>query len=233
MTAILIVDDDIQLLRALRITLSARGYAITTAADGRTALRAAVDGTPDAIVLDLGLPDLDGTDVITQLRAFTTAPIIVLSARIDSSDKVQALDRGADDYVTKPFGVDELLARLRAAVRRASSPVPGAPTTDEADQVPITAGDLVIDLGAMVVQRCGEQVHLTRTEWSILDFLVRNRGRLVTRSQLLHHIWGPSERKETSYLRVYIAQLRHKLEKDPTHPQHLITEAGIGYRFRA
>ena len=184
-------------------------------------------------MLDLGLPDLDGTDVITQLRTFTNAPIIVLSARIDSSDKVQALDRGADDYVTKPFGVDELLARLRAAVRRARSPVPGAPTIEETDQVRLTAGDLVIDLGAMIVERGGEQVHLTRTEWSILDLLVSNRGRLVTRSQLLQHIWGPSDRKETSYLRVYIAQLRQKLEKDPAHPQHLITEAGMGYRFRA
>ena len=233
MTDVLIVDDDIQLLRALRITLTARGYAITTAADGRTALRAAAERRPDAIVLDLGLPDLDGTDVITQLRTFTTAPIIVLSARIDSSDKVQALDRGADDYVTKPFGVDELLARLRAAVRRATSPLPGTPTIEETDQVPITAGDLVIDLGAMIVERGGEQVHLTRTEWSILELLVSNRGRLVTRSHLLQHIWGPNDRKETSYLRVYIAQLRHKLENDPAHPQHLITEAGMGYRFRA
>jgi two-component system KDP operon response regulator KdpE len=233
MTAILIVDDDIQLLRALRITLTARGYAITTAADARTALRAAAERRPDAIVLDLGLPDLDGTDVITQLRTFTTAPIIVLSARIDSSDKVQALDRGADDYVTKPFGVDELLARLRAAVRRATSPLPGTPTIEETDQVRLTAGDLVIDLGAMIVERGGEQVHLTRTEWNILELLVSNRGRLVTRSHLLQHIWGPNDRKETSYLRVYIAQLRHKLENDPAHPQHLITEAGMGYRFRA
>jgi two-component system KDP operon response regulator KdpE len=232
MTDVLIVDDDIYLLRTLRITLTARGYAVATAPDGRTALRAAAEHRPHAIVLDLGLPDLDGTDVITQLRTFTNAPIIVLSARGDSNDKVQALDRGADDYVTKPFGVDELLARLRAAVRRARSPIPGAPTTEETDQVPITAGDLVIDLGAMLVQRSGEQVHLTRTEWSILDLLVRNRGRLVTRSQLLHHIWGPSDRKETSYLRVYIAQLRQKLEKDPAHPEHLITEAGMGYRFR-
>jgi two-component system KDP operon response regulator KdpE len=231
---VLIVDDDIYLLRTLRITLTARGYAITTAADGQTALRAAAERRPDAIVLDLGLPDLDGADVITQLRTFTTAPIIVLSARVDSTDKVQALDRGADDYVTKPFAVDELLARLRAAIRRAAGAgVSHSAGTGEQNHAVITAGDLVIDLGAMTVQRSGEQVRLTRTEWSILELLVRNRGRLVTRRRLLHHIWGPSERKETSYLRVYIAQLRQKLEKDPAHPEHLITEAGMGYRFRA
>jgi two-component system KDP operon response regulator KdpE len=175
-------------------------------------------------VLDLGLPDLDGTEVITALRAFSTVPIIVLSARADSGDKVRALDRGADDYVTKPFGVDELMARLRAAVRRAA-------TTPE--NGPIDAGELTIDLAAKIVRRSGEEVHLTPTEWSVLDLLVRNRGKLVGRKQLLREIWGPVERKETSYLRVYLAQLRRKLEKDPAHPEHLITEAGMGYRFRA
>ena len=227
MTDVLIVDDDTHLLRALRINLTARGYTVVTAADGRTALRAAAERQPDVVVLDLGLPDLDGTDVITELRTFTQAPIIVLSARTDSGDKVQALDRGADDYVTKPFGVEELAARLRAAVRRATATVAGG------EDMSLDAGDLTIDLGAKIVYRDGQQVRLTPTEWSILELLARNHGKLVSRSQLLHHIWGPAERKETSYLRVYLAQLRRKLEDDPAHPRHLVTEAGLGYRFRA
>jgi two-component system KDP operon response regulator KdpE len=223
-TAVLVVDDDTQLLRALRIHLSARGYEVHTAVTGKGAVRAAEEHEIDVVVLDLGLPDLDGTEVITALRAFTTVPIIVLSARADSGDKVRALDRGADDYVTKPFGVDELMARLRAAVRRAAT-VP--------ENGPIDAGELTIDLTAKIVRRSGEEVHLTPTEWSLLDLLVRNRGRLVGRKQLLREVWGPVERKETSYLRVYMAQLRRKLERDPAHPEHLITEAGMGYRFRA
>ena len=227
MTDVLIVDDDTHLLRALRINLTARGYTVVTAADGRTALRAAAERQPDVVVLDLGLPDLDGTDVITELRTFTQAPIIVLSARTDSGDKVQALDRGADDYVTKPFGVEELAARLRAAVRRATATVAGG------EDMSLDAGNLTIDLGAKIVYRDGQQVRLTPTEWSILELLARNHGKLVSRSQLLHHIWGPAERKETSYLRVYLAQLRRKLEDDPAHPRHLVTEAGLGYRFRA
>ena len=225
MTRVLLVDDDTHLLRALRITLAARGYTVLTAADGRTALRVAADHQPDVIVLDLGLPDRDGADVITHLRLSTSVPIIVLSARTDSADKVHALDRGADDYVTKPFGVAELMARMRAAVRRAGS------VGDAADS-PIRAGDLTVDLAAKIVYRDGEQVRLTPTEWSILELLARNYGRLVSRRQLLQHIWGPGDRKETSYLRVYLAQLRHKLEQDPAHPRHLITEAGMGYRFR-
>jgi two-component system, OmpR family, KDP operon response regulator KdpE len=225
MSRILVVDDDIQLLRALRINFTARGYDIRTAGDGKTALRTAADHPPDIVVLDLGLPDLDGTDVITELRTFTTVPIIVLSARTDSTDKVHALDRGADDYVTKPFRVEELMARVRAALRRATN----NPATDDA---PLEAGELTIDLTAKIVQRQGRDVHLTPTEWSILDLLVRHHGRLVSRHQLLTHIWGPTERKDTSYLRVYLAQLRRKLEHDPTHPEHLITEAGMGYRFR-
>jgi two-component system KDP operon response regulator KdpE len=225
MTTVLVVDDDTQLLRALRIHLGARGYHVHTAVDGRTALRIAHDEEISAVVLDLGLPDLDGTEVLTVLRTFTTVPVIVLSARSDSVDKVHALDRGADDYVTKPFGVEELMARLRAAVRRAA-------TTPENDDGWIEAGDLAIDLDAKIIRRGGEDVHLTPTEWSILELLVRNRGRLVDRKQLLHEIWGPADRKETSYLRVYLAQLRRKLEPDPAHPRHLITEAGMGYRFR-
>jgi two-component system, OmpR family, KDP operon response regulator KdpE len=223
-TAVLVVDDDTQLLRALRIHLTARGYEVHTAVTGTAGLRAAEGRELDVVVLDLGLPDVDGTEVITALRAFTTVPIIVLSARADSGDKVRALDRGADDYVTKPFGVDELMARLRAAVRRAAT-VP--------ENGPIDAGELTIDLAAKIVRRSGVEVHLTPTEWSVLDLLVRNRGRLVGRKQLLREIWGPVERKETSYLRVYMAQLRRKLERDPAHPEHLITEAGMGYRFRA
>jgi two-component system, OmpR family, KDP operon response regulator KdpE len=222
-TAVLVFDDDTQLLRALRIHLSARGYEVHTAVTGKAAVRAAEEHEIDVVVLDLGLPDLDGTEVITALRAFTTVPIIVLSARADSGDKVRSLDRGADDYVTKPFGVDELMARLRAAVRRAAT-VP--------ENGPIDAGELTIDLAAKIIRRSGEEVHLTPTEWSLLDLLVRNRGRLVGRKQLLREVWGPVERKETSYLRVYMAQLRRKLERDPAHPEHLITEAGMGYRFR-
>lgn len=225
MTRVLLVDDDVRLLRALRINLTARGYAVDTAVDGRSALHAAAEGHPDVVVLDLGLPDLDGTEVVTALRAFTAVPIVVLSARTDSADKVRALDRGADDYVTKPFAVDELLARLRAAVRRATA-APAEPAE------PLHAGDLTIDLAAKMVCRDGQQVRLTPTEWSILELLARHPGRLVGRAELMQHVWGPGERRETSYLRVYLGQLRHKLERDPARPRHLITETGMGYRFR-
>lgn len=224
MTRVLVIDDEPQILRALRINLSVRGYEVFTAATGAEALRAAADHKPDVVVLDLGLPDMSGIDVLGGLRGWLTAPVIVLSARTDSSDKVHALDRGADDYVTKPFGVDELAARLRAAVRRASS--------DGGPHRRIDAGDLSIDLADREVRRAGEPVRLTPTEWSILELLVQQQGRLVGRQELLRHIWGPAERKETSYLRVYLAQLRRKLEADPAHPKHLITEAGLGYRFR-
>jgi two-component system, OmpR family, KDP operon response regulator KdpE len=223
MTTVLVVDDDAQILRALRINLAARGYDVLTAVDGAGALRAAADRHPDVVVLDLGLPDLDGNDVITGLRGWSSVPIIVLSARIDSPDKVRALDRGADDYVTKPFGIDELLARLRAALRRGA--------TAAADEPCIQAGELTIDLASKIVQRSGVDVHLTPTEWGILELLVRHRGKLVSRRQLMQEVWGPGERKETSYLRVYLAQLRRKLEPEPSRPRHLITEAGMGYRF--
>jgi two-component system KDP operon response regulator KdpE len=224
MTTVAIVDDDIQLLRALRIHLIARGYRVRTATDGRSGMRLGTEPDVDVVVLDLGLPDMDGADVITGLRASTAVPIIVLSARSDSTDKVTALDRGADDYVTKPFGADELTARLRAAVRRASLP----PVNGK----PVVAGELTVDLTAKIVRKAGEDVHLTPTEWSILELLVTHRGRLVTRKQLLAQVWGPGDRKETSYLRVYLAQLRRKLEPDPAHPRHLLTEAGMGYRFQ-
>ncbi|MEU5848069.1 response regulator [Saccharopolyspora shandongensis] len=224
MTRVLVVDDEPQLLRALRINLTARGYEVLTATDGSSALRAAIDGKPDVVILDLGLPDMDGNEVIAGLRGWTTVPIIVLSARTDSTDKVQALDAGADDYVTKPFGMDELLARLRAAVRRASA-------GEAADEPVVETATFTVDLSAKKVLREGVEVHLTPTEWGMLEVLARNRGRLVGQKQLLKEVWGPQYANETHYLRVYLAQLRRKLELDPSHPRHLITEAGMGYRF--
>jgi two-component system KDP operon response regulator KdpE len=225
MTRVLVVDDDPQLLRALKINLSARGYTVLTAPDGSRALHVAAHDHPDVIVLDLGLPDLDGTDVITGLRCWSTTPIIVLSARSDSRDKVDALDAGADDYVSKPFGMDELLARLRAAVRRAS-------THAGDNEAVVHAGTLCIDFAAKQVTRDGTLVHLTPTEWGILELLARHQGKLVSQRQLLSEVWGPHYRSETHYLRVYLAQLRRKLEPDPSHPRHLITEPGMGYRFQ-
>jgi two-component system KDP operon response regulator KdpE len=221
------VDDEPQIVRALRINLSARGYQVITAIDGGSALRAAADGHPDVVVLDLGLPDMDGSQVIAGLRGWTTVPIIVLSARTDSTDKVQALDAGADDYVTKPFGMDELLARLRAAVRRASA---AGPTGSGEDAV-ISTPSFTVDLAAKKVLRDGAEVRLTPTEWGLLEILVRHHGRLVTQRQLLQEVWGPAYGTETNYLRVYLAQLRRKLEPEPSRPRHLITEAGMGYRF--
>lgn len=221
----LVVDDEPQIARAMRINLSARGYEVVTAHDGSAALRAAAEAKPDIVVLDLGLPDMDGTTVIEGLRGWTSIPIIVLSARTDSGDKVQALDAGADDYVTKPFGMDELLARLRAAVRRASAAVPA----DEA--AVIDTESFTIDLAAKKVHRDGAEVHLTPTEWGVLELLVRNRGKLVAQKQILQEVWGPVYQTETHYLRVYLAQLRRKLEPEPSRPRHLVTEAGMGYRF--
>jgi two-component system, OmpR family, KDP operon response regulator KdpE len=222
-TRVLVVDDEPQLLRAMRITLRARGYEVETAADGRTALDLAASRHPEVIVLDLGLPDLDGVEVIQGLRPWFTAPIVVLSARQDSDDKVAALDAGADDYVTKPFAMDELLARLRAALRR-SAPA--------ADEVVVSTDAFTVDLAAKRVWVGEGEVRLTPTEWGVLELLVRNSGRLVSQRQLLAEVWGPGYRSETNYLRVYLAQLRRKLEPDPTHPRHLITEPGMGYRFQ-
>ncbi|WP_020661710.1 response regulator [Amycolatopsis benzoatilytica] len=222
---VLVVDDEPQIVRALRINLNARGYKVITAHDGTAALKAVAETKPDVVVLDLGLPDLDGTEVIAGLRGWTTVPIIVLSARGDSADKVQALDAGADDYVTKPFGMDELLARLRAAVRRSTV---GGPDGSEAV---VDTGSFTIDLAAKKVLREGREVHLTKTEWGVLELLVRNRGRLVAQKQLLHEVWGPSYETESHYLRVYLAQLRRKLEPEPSRPRHLLTEPGMGYRF--
>ena len=226
MTKVLVVDDEPQIVRALRINLSARGYDVSTAGSGREALRVAAAAKPDVVVLDLGLPDIDGTTVIEGLRGWTSVPIIVLSARTDSGDKVSALDAGADDYVTKPFGMDELLARLRAAVRRASA----TPSASGEEAVVVTPA-FTVDLAAKKVLRDGAEVHLTPTEWGVLELLVRNRGKLVAQKQLLQEVWGPGYASETHYLRVYLAQLRRKLEPQPSHPRHLLTEAGMGYRF--
>jgi two-component system KDP operon response regulator KdpE len=222
-TRVLVVDDDAPLARALAITFTARGYAVDTAASGAAALSTAARHPPDVVVLDLGLPDLDGRDVVTALRGWTRAPVIVLSARESQAEKVAALDAGADDYVTKPFGMDELLARVRAAVRRGTGTSPDAPV--------VSTPSFTVDLAARRVTTHDGEVRLTPTEWSLLEVLVRNRGRLVGRQQLLQEVWGPTYSSETNYLRVYVAQLRRKLEPDPGSPRHLITEPGVGYRF--
>jgi two-component system, OmpR family, KDP operon response regulator KdpE len=226
MTRVLVVDDEPALARALAINLRARKYEVDVAATGAAALDLAARTHPDVVLLDLGLPDIDGVEVIRGLRGWTSIPIIVLSARQTSDDKVEALDAGADDYVTKPFAMDELLARLRAAVRRGAAGVGSAD-----DDLVLTTPDFTIDLPARRVRRDGEEVHLTPTEWAMLDVLVRNRGRLVTQRQLLQAVWGPEYERETNYLRVYTAQLRRKLEPDPSRPVYLRTEPGLGYRF--
>ncbi|MFF8196151.1 response regulator [Streptomyces bobili] len=225
MTRVLVVEDDPQLVRALVINLRARRYGVDPAPDGATALRLAAARRPDVVVLDLGLPDMDGVDVIKALRGWTRVPVLVLSARRASDEKVAALDAGADDYITKPFSMDELLARLRAAVRRtgATALAPGTAL--------VTTEAFTVDLIAKKVTRAGRDVRLTPTEWHLLEILIRNPGRLVTRKHLLHEVWGASRSDRTNYLRVYMAQLRRKLEADPSHPRYLITEPGMGYRF--
>ncbi|WP_194820140.1 response regulator [Nocardia sp. XZ_19_385] len=224
-TKVLVVDDEPQIVRALRINLSVRGYEVLTAGTGAAALRIAADKQPDVVILDLGLPDIDGIEVLAGLRGWTSTPVIVLSARTDSVDKVAALDAGADDYVTKPFGMDELLARLRAAIRR------GAAEAGTHEPV-IETETFTVDLALKKVTKNGASVHLTPTEWGMLEMLVRNRGKLVGRKELLREVWGPAHSTETHYLRVYLAQLRRKLEDDPAKPRHLITEPGMGYRFQ-
>ena len=222
MTKVLVVDDEPSILRALRINLTARHYEVAVASDGAAGLAAVARERPDVMILDLGLPDMHGTEVIRGVRGWTSTPIIVLSVWGQEEQKVAALDAGADDYVTKPFGMDELLARLRAAVRRAS-PAPDEPV--------VVTGDFTVDLGAKRVSRPDGDVRLTPTEWQLLEVLVRNRGRLVTQRQLLQEVWGPSYQTESNYLRVYVAQLRRKLEPEPSRPRHLLTEPGMGYRF--
>jgi len=223
---VLVVDDEPQILRALRVNLHARQHAVTTAGSGAEALAAAAAQPPDIVVLDLGLPDMDGVTVIRELRSWTSVPIIVLSGRSGSQDKVEALDAGADDYVTKPFGIDELLARLRAVSRRAE-------TGEETPRVDL--GNVSVDLAASRVTRhdgdTETDVRLTPTEWRLLKVLLRYPGKLVTQRQLLAEVWGPAYTTETHYLRLYMTQLRRKLEPNPARPRHLVTESGIGYRF--
>lgn len=222
MTFVLAVDDDPAIPRTLSINLRARDYEVETAGDGRSALQIVAERMPDVIVLDLGLPDLDGVSVLRQLRSFSQVPVVVLSARHESDDKVEALDEGADDYVTKPFGTGELLARVRAAVRRGGG----------ADMpLIVEASGLRLDITERQATRADKSIHLTPTEWQIVEVLARRRGRLVRQSELLHEVWGPSYNRETNYLRVYMAQLRRKLEADPSRPKHFITEPGIGYSF--
>ena len=222
MTRVLVVDDEPQIVRALLTNLKALGYQVASAATGEEALIEAANHRPDAVILDLGLPGIDGVEVIRGLRGWTSVPIVVLSVRDSEWDKIAALDAGADDYVTKPFGMGELLARLRAALRRAT------PSDEPAS---VTTADFVIDLAAKRVQRDGEEVRLTPTEWGIVELLARHPGRLVTQRQLLHDVWGPSYGEETNYLRVYMAQIRRKLEPDPSRPRYFVTEPGMGYRF--
>jgi two-component system KDP operon response regulator KdpE len=223
-TSVLVVDDEPALVRALRINLTARQHTVLTASDGASGLAAMARERPDIVVLDLGLPDMDGVEVIRGIRGWSNVPIIVLSARDQEAQKVAALDAGADDYVTKPFGMNEFLARLRAAGRRALG--------SEEQPVVVTA-DFVVDLAARRVVRDSADVHLTPTEWLLLEVLCRNRGRLVTSRQLLQTVWGPAYATETNYLHAYIWQLRRKLEPDPVRPRWLLTEPGMGYRLQA
>jgi two-component system, OmpR family, KDP operon response regulator KdpE len=229
MTRILVVDDDPQLARALRINLRARDHEVHIATDGTDALRLAAAVQPDLVVLDLGLPDLDGLDVIHGLRGWSDVPVIVLSGRGTGPDKVAALDAGADDYVTKPFGMDELLARIRAVVRRVAP--------DETDAPSVEFADITVNLADKVVTRRVDAqtmhfVHLTPTEWSLLEALVRAPGKLLSQRQLLTQVWGPAYAPQSANLRLYMAQLRRKLEPEPARPRHLLTEPGMGYRFR-
>ncbi len=227
MTRVLVVDDEPQLVSALAMNLRARDYEVDTAGDGATALAVAAASPPDLVVLDLGLPDMYGVDVITALREWSAAPIVVLSGRTGSNDKVQALDAGADDYVTKPFGIDELMARLRALARR------GIP---EAEPPTVLLGNVRIDFQAKIASRDVDgqvgDVRLTPTEWHLLEVLFRHPGRLISQRELLREVWGPAYYSETGYLRVYFAQLRRKLELNPARPRYLITEPGMGYRYQ-
>jgi len=221
-TRVLVVDDEPQIRRALATNLKARDYEVDLAATGEEALDVAASTHPDVVILDIGLPGIDGIEVVRGLRGWTSVPIIMLSVREAELDKVAALDAGADDYVTKPFGMNELLARLRASIRRA------APAGEEPR---VVTADFVIDLATKRVTKDDDEVHLTPTEWGLIEMLVRNEGKLVSQRQLLQEVWGPTYEKETNYLRVYMAGLRRKLENDPSQPVHFITEPGMGYRF--
>ena len=227
MTEVLVVDDEPSLVRALQINLKARHYQVRTAVTGADALSIAASHPPDLVILDLGLPDLDGMQVIHGLRGWTTVPILVLSGRVDSADKVQALDAGADDYLTKPFGIDELLARIRALLRRADQTI---------DEPVVELDAATIDLAARRVtvgdQGVHQEVRLTPTEWHLIEVLVRHPGKLISQAQLLREVWGPGYENAQGNLRFYMGQLRRKLEADPARPRHLITEPGMGYRFQ-
>ncbi|XBB65640.1 response regulator transcription factor [Nocardioides sp. WV_118_6] len=222
MTIVLVVDDDPAIRRTLAINLRARDYDVETAGDGRSALQAVDERMPDVILLDLGLPDLDGVTVLRRLRTFTQVPVIVVSARTGSDDKVEALDLGADDFVTKPFVIEELLARIRATTRRVGVEEPS---------LRLDVDGLVLDLGDSRATRDGTVVHLTPTEWAIVAVLAKRRGKLVRQTELLHAVWGPAYDRQTNYLRVHLASIRRKLERDPAHPTLFVTEPGMGYRF--
>ncbi|OCC11561.1 response regulator [Streptomyces sp. PTY087I2] len=232
MTRVLVVEDESPLVRALTINLQARSYAVDAAPDGTTALLLAAERRPDVVLIDLGLPDMDGIEVIKSLRAWTRVPLVVLSARGTSHEKVEAFEAGADDYITKPFDMAELLARLRAAVRRSTGEgADGVLPLGEPEMLTVTTPDFTVDLVAKKVRRNDESVRLTPTEWHLLEILVRSPGQLISQRQLLDEVWGPGLAARTNYLRVYMAQLRRKLERDPSHPRYLITEPGMGYRF--
>jgi two-component system KDP operon response regulator KdpE len=221
---VLVVDDEPQMVRALRVGLTAHGYDVVAATNGEEALDLAAGAPPDAVILDLGMPGLDGLEVCRQMREWSAAPILVLSARTAEREKVAALDLGADDYVTKPFGMEELLARLRAALRRAGAAVP-------ADAI-LEAGDLRMDFARRLVTVSGREVHLTPTEYSLLKLLATNPDRVLTHGMLLRSVWGSEYGEEAHYLRVFVRQLRQKIETDPSRPRHILTEPGVGYRFR-
>jgi two-component system KDP operon response regulator KdpE len=223
MSFVLVVDDDPAIRRTLTINLRARGYEVETAGDGRSALQVVDERMPDVVLLDLGLPDLDGVSVLERLRAFTQVPVIVVSARTESDDKVEALDLGADDYVTKPFSIEELLARVRATTRRAVG--------EDQPALRVEVDGLVLDITDSRAFRDGEEVHLTPIEWKLVEVLARHRGRLVRQTDLLREVWGPAYQGQTNYLRVHLAGIRRKLEKDPSRPTLFVTEPGMGYRF--
>lgn len=224
---VLIADDDAQIVRALGLLLRARGDEVIAARDGAEALEAATLRRPDVCLVDLGMPRMSGFEVIEGVRAFSQVPILVISGRTDSSDKVRALDAGADDYVTKPFAVDELLARVRALVRRSQAEAP----SESGPGAVVHFGEVRVDLDAHLVERGDAAVRLTPTEWKFLELLIRHAGKLVTRQMLFREIWGTDDVQDTGYLRLYMSQLRRKLEADPAHPVHLMTEQGMGYRL--
>lgn len=223
---ILVIDDELQILRALRTILTENNFKVTTANCGKDGLAFAAASKPDIVILDLGLPDMEGIEVCARLREWTQCPIIVLSVRDSEREKVAALDKGADDYLTKPFGIEELLARVRVALRH-SARINGSETNI------VEVGPLKIDLAWHVVKRGSEEVKLTATEFNLLAYLVSNRGKVLTHQSILKHVWGPADADHTEYLRVYVRQLRKKLEEDPDQPQYILTEPGVGYRFLA